>query len=63
MKRYLIIKYWLQDEKDVLETDQIEKKQLLELKDNSITAIVDTERGEYFDVDTNQWEGIGEFEN
>jgi len=60
MKRYLIVKYWLYNDKGVAMVDQIEKKHLLEMKDGMVEAIIDTQNGTYFDPEVNDWKKITE---
>jgi hypothetical protein len=53
--RYLLIKYWKYDPEFVVQTDKLEKKHLLDLKQRMCEGIVDTENQTYFDVEKNEW--------
>lgn len=57
MKRYLLVKHWMHDKKTV-QTDMIERKNLLDLKDGMCEAIIDTQNNTFFNAESNSWDEI-----
>jgi len=60
MKKYLIVKNYIYG---TYQTDQIEKKDLLDIKERMTEAIIDITNQTYFDPKSNQWVQIGEKKN
>lgn len=63
MKRYLIIKHYLLNEKGVVQTNELEKRYLLDLKERMCEAIIDTQNHTFFDAEANEWKEIKDLAN